>query len=69
MRAQLKQNIGTLMAGKPMISSERNFEVYLLLHQKRRISGNVKSLNCKPSPIPSGGIEVPLLLIISCPEE
>ena len=29
----------------------------------------MKSLNYKPSPIPSGGLQVPLLLKFSCPEK
>ena len=33
------------------------------------ISDNVKSLNYKLLPVPSGGIEVPLQLTFSCPEE
>ena len=34
-----------------------------------RISVNVKSLKCKQSPTPSGGLEVSLLLTFLCPEE
>ena len=50
---------------------ERNFAVYLLFHQKRKweITGNVKSLNYKPSPIPSGGLKILLQLTFSCPVE
>ena len=48
---------------------ERNFAVYLLFHQKRKskITGNVKSLNYKPSPTPSGEFEMLLQLTFSCP--
>ena len=47
--------------------------IYLLFHQKKKkkakITGNVKSLNCKPSPIPSEGLEIPLQLTFSCAVE
>ena len=70
-RAQLKGNVSVLMTGKTLIMfrAERNFDVYLLIRQKKggRISGNVKYLNYK-SPMPSGALELPLLLTLSCPE-
>ena len=34
-----------------------------------KITGNIKLLNCKSSPIPSGGLEIPLQLTFSCPME
>ena len=34
-----------------------------------KITGNIKSLNYKLSPIPSGGLEIPLQLKFSCPVE
>ena len=34
-----------------------------------KITGNVKSLNYKPSPIASGEFEIPLQLTFSCPVE
>ena len=37
--------------------------------ESERISGTMKSLNYNPLLIPSGGLEVPLLLTVSCPEE
>ena len=33
------------------------------------LTSNVKSLNYKPSPIPSGELEIPLQLTFSCPVE
>ena len=37
--------------------------------KKRKITGSVKSLYYKPSPIPSGGLEIPLQLTFSYPVE
>ena len=37
--------------------------IYFFIKQEGdRVHGKLKSLKCKPSPIPSGGLEVPLLL-------
>ena len=45
-------------------------DIYFFIKKEgERISGNVKSLNYKPSPIPSEDLEVPLLLTFSCPKE
>ena len=41
----------------------------LIKEEGGRINGNMKSFNYKPSPIPSGGLEVHLLLTFLCPEE
>ena len=43
--------------------SERNFTLHL---ENGKIKGNVMLLNNKPSPIPSGGLEIPLQLTFSC---
>ena len=57
MRAQLKQNVSIMMAGKPLVTFR---EVYFFIKKEGgRISGNVKSLNYKPLPISSVGLEVP----------
>ena len=48
----------------------REISRYIYLFIKRengKITGNVKSLNYKPSPIPSGILETPLQLTFSCP--
>lgn len=44
--------------------------IYFFIKQENgKITGNVKSLNYKPSPIPSGGLEIPLQLTFSCPKQ
>ena len=46
--------------------------IYFFIKKKKKkakITGNVKSLNCKPSPIPSEGLEIPLQLTFSCAVE
>ena len=42
---------------------------FFIKKENRKITGNVKSLNYKPSPIPSAGLEIPLQLTFSCPVE
>ena len=42
---------------------------FFIKKENGKITGNVKSLNYKPSPIPSGGLEIPLQLTFSCPVE
>ena len=42
---------------------------FLIKKENGKITGNIKSLNYKPSPIPSGGFEIPLQLTFSCPVE
>ena len=42
---------------------------FFIKKENGTITGNVKSLNCKLSPIPSGGLEIPLQLTFSCPVE
>ena len=42
---------------------------FFIKKEKRKITGNVKSLNCNPSPIPSGGLKITLQLTFSCPVE
>ena len=42
---------------------------FFIKKENRKITDNVKSLNYKPSPIPSGGLEIPLQLTFSCPVE
>ena len=39
---------------------------FFIKKENGKITGNVKSLNYKPSPIPSGGLEIPLQLTFSC---
>ena len=41
---------------------------FFIKKENGKITGNVKSLNCKPSPI-SSGTEIPLQLTFSCPVE
>ena len=44
--------------------------IYIFIKKENgKITGNVKSLNYKPSPIPSGGLEILLQLTFSCPME
>ena len=40
---------------------------FFIKKENGTFTGNVKSLNYKPSPIPSGGLEIPLQLTFSCP--
>ena len=42
---------------------------FFIKKENGKITGNVKSLNYKPSPIPSGGLEILLQLTFSCPME
>ena len=42
---------------------------FFIKKENGKITGNVKSLNYKPSPIPSAGLEIPLQLTFSCPVE
>ena len=47
----------------------REISRYIYFFTKKgngKITGNLKSLNYKPSPIPSGGLEIPLQLTFSC---
>ena len=43
------------------ISRETSRHVYFFIKQEGRVYQKLKSLKYKPSPIPSGGLEVPLL--------
>ena len=44
--------------------------IYFFIRKENgKTTGSVKSLNYKPSPIPSGGLEIPLQLTFSCPVE
>ena len=45
------------------------YTYFFIKKENGKITGNVKSLNYKPSPIPSGGLEIPLQLTFSCPVE
>ena len=36
------------------------FLYFFIKKEKEKITCNIKSLNCKPSPIPSGGLGIPL---------
>ena len=50
------------------ISREISRYVYFFIKQEGgRVYGKLKSLKYKPSPIPSGGLEVPLLLKFESP--
>ena len=52
------------------VSREISRYIYFFIKKENgKITGNVKSLNYKPSPIPSGGLEIPLQLTFSCPVE
>ena len=52
------------------VSREISRYIYFFIKKEnRKITGTVKSLNYKPSPIPSGGPEIPLQLTFSCPVE
>ena len=42
---------------------------FFIKKEKGKITGNVKLLNCNLSPIPSGGLEIPLQLTFPCPVE
>ena len=42
---------------------------FFIKKENGKITGNVKSLNYKPSPISSGGLEIYLQLTFSCPVE
>ena len=42
---------------------------FFIKKENGKITGNVKSLNCKPPPIPFGRLEIPLQLTYSCPVE
>ena len=60
------------MAGKLLVTFREKFPGTFtspIKKERERISDNVKSLNYKPLPIPSGSLEVPLLFIFSCPEK
>ena len=45
------------------------YTYFFIKKESRSITGNVKSLTCKPSPVSSRGPEIPLLLTCSCPDE
>ena len=52
------------------IPRKMSCSVYFFIKNKNwTITGNVESLNYKPSPIPSGELEIPLQLTFSCPVE
>ena len=52
------------------VPRETSWYVYFFIKKENgKITGNVKLLNYKPSPVPSGGLEVPLHLTFSCPVE
>ena len=56
------------MDGKLLVTSRKNFRVassFLIKKENLKITGSVKSLNYKPSAIPSRGIEIPLQLTFS----
>ena len=42
---------------------------FFIKKENGKITGNVKSLNYRPSAIPSGGLDIPLQLTFSCPME
>ena len=50
---------------------KRNFTSYLLFYQDRSgfVNGSVISTKYRPSPISSGGLEIPLLFKFSCPKQ
>ena len=52
------------------IPREISCYVYFFIKEENgKVFGTLKSLKYKVSPIPSGGLEVPVLLIFSCKEE
>ena len=60
------------MTGQLLVAFWEKFWAIFTSSSKKEggsISGNMKSLNYKLSPISSGDLEVPLLLTFSCPEE
>ena len=60
------------MDTKLLVTSQKKFRSISTFSSKKengKITGNVKSLNCKLSAIPSGEFEIPLQLKFSCPVE
>ena len=51
------------------IPTEISCHCYFFMKEGGEISGYLVSMNCKPSPIPAGGLEVPLLLTFSVKNE
>ena len=52
------------------VAREISRYIYFFIKKENgKITGNVKSLIYKPSPIPSGGLQIPLQLTFSCPVE
>jgi len=52
------------------VPREISMYIYFFVKQEEGTATGVKkSVNYKPSPIPSGGLEVPLLLTFSCPQK
>ena len=45
------------------------YTYFFIKKENGKITGNIISLNYKPSPIPFGGAEIPPQLIFSCPME
>ena len=42
---------------------------HFILYERGAVSGTVVSTQYRPSPIPAGGLEIPLLLRFECPDE
>ena len=60
------------MDGKLFVTSREKFHGRSTFSSKKKngkITSNVNQLNYKASPIPSGGLEIPLQLTFSCPME
>ena len=63
-RTSVKQQIKTV----GHILREISWHVYLFLKDENsRIDGTVKSIDYRTSPIPAGGLEIPLTLNFKCP--
>ena len=61
-----------MIDGKLLVTFREKFRGISTFSSKKengKTTGNIKSLNYKPSPIPSGGLEIPLQLTFSCPME
>ena len=43
--------------------------MFIIISRQKVVNGSVISTKCRPSPILSGGLEIPLLLKCSCPEQ
>ena len=72
MRPQCKAKHKYFDSWKTVGHVPREISLYIYFFIKKeggRVSGNAKSLNYKPSPITLKGLEAPLLLPFSCPEE